>query len=114
MAGRLAAVLDRLEAGDQPAPDPGSASYFDLTRWRRRPRPDIGPVDPESLGDRLRQRRLQLGLSQAEVGELFGVGRATVYRWERGLCRPPASCRAAFVTFLGCVLQELLPGLTEW
>ncbi|OGU10467.1 MAG: hypothetical protein A2W29_04555 [Gemmatimonadetes bacterium RBG_16_66_8] len=114
MAARLEGVLDRLEAGDDDPPSADSVSYFDLTRWRRRPPPDIGAAAAESLGDRLRQRRLQLGLSQAEVGRIFGVGRATVYCWERGLCRPPASCRAALVTFLGCVLQELLPGLTGW
>src|ERR1051325_4915804 len=34
--------------------------------------------------DELRRRRAQLGLTQAQLGELFGVTKNTIARWERG------------------------------
>jgi transcriptional regulator with XRE-family HTH domain len=45
--------------------------------WRNRL--DL-PID----GDRIRQRRKQLGLSQSELGRHLGVQLNTVARWERG------------------------------
>jgi transcriptional regulator with XRE-family HTH domain len=40
-------------------------------------------------GDELRQVRLQLGLTQDELGQRLGVARVTVARWEIGLRRVP-------------------------
>ncbi len=100
MAARLAAVLDRLESGDDSSPGPGAVTYFDLTRWRRRPPPDLGLAKPESLGDRLRKRRLERGLSQVEAGKRCGEGRTTMYRWERGVDQLPRNRKPAVRNFL--------------
>jgi len=35
-------------------------------------------------GADLKRQREQLGLSQAELAELFGCARTTIWRWERG------------------------------
>ena len=37
-----------------------------------------------SVGYRIRQRRLELGLSGEEVGKMLGVNKTTVYRYEKG------------------------------
>ena len=59
-------------------------SYTDLTKWTRWPLPTLIGVHAKTPGERLRQRRLELGLTQEEVGRKFGIGRATIGRWERG------------------------------
>ena len=108
MAGRVAAILDRLEKTSSASSVAASGAlelppltYFDRTCWRRRPPTDLTDGKPKSLGDRLRQRRLELGLSQEQLGRRFGVGRVTLYRWERGACDPPASRRESVTAFLG-------------
>ncbi len=108
MAGRVAAILDRLEKTSAPsaeaaseAIEPPPMTYFDRTRWRRRPPPDVTDGNPKSLGDRLRQCRLELGLTQAQLGKRLGVGRVTVYRWERGDGAPTPHHLPAVRKFLG-------------
>lgn len=107
MANRVAAILDHLEkTAEQPAGtnsldgETPPLTYFDRTRWRRVPPPELVEGQPSNLGDRLRQRRLERGLSQAQLGKQFGVGRAIVYRWERGECPPPRSRRSSLIAFL--------------
>jgi DNA-binding XRE family transcriptional regulator len=75
-------------------------SFFDLTRWRRRPPPGVLAETFLSPGDRIRRRRLELGLSQEALGKRIGVGRVTVYRWERADCVPPVRIRVAIHRFL--------------
>lgn len=36
------------------------------------------------LGDRIKNRRLELGLTLEEVGKMVGVGKSTVMKWETG------------------------------
>jgi DNA-binding XRE family transcriptional regulator len=67
-------------------------SFFDLTRWRRRP-PKSAALRPETIGDRLRARRLQLGLSMEALGRKTGGHRGTIYRLERGRQKPSAKLR---------------------
>jgi transcriptional regulator with XRE-family HTH domain len=105
MAARVEAILDRLERDSAKfyevevsphcRPDPISdLSFFDLTRWRRKPPTTLLPGKAATLGDQIRRRRLELGLSQSALGTRFGVGRVTVYRWERGDSPIPRSHRA--------------------
>ncbi len=98
MVSRVTAILDQLEKS---AAEPGTASephelqhlsYFDRTRWRRRPPSDLTVGGTITIGDQLRQRRLELGLTQAQLGSQFGVSRGTLQRWERGATVPPGRC----------------------
>lgn len=82
IAGRIDLTLRQLE--DWPAEaGPESASYFDLTRWRRMA-PQSVAVQPEAFGERVRARRLELRLSAAFVARQVGTSRGTLYRIERG------------------------------
>ncbi len=61
--------------------------------------PKSQPVGkPSSFSEQLRKARKAAGLSQAQLGEEFGVGQTTVARWEKGRAIP----------------QKHLRGVTEW
>lgn len=107
MAKRVARILDPLEDRSKgptdltrPATDFPALTYFDRTRWRRRPPTDLTDGKPRNLGDRIRQRRLELGLSQEQLGKRFGVKRGAVRQWERGKCEPHESRRDDLLQFL--------------
>jgi transcriptional regulator with XRE-family HTH domain len=89
MAARVDTIVEHLEheAGESTGigashdgrPDLGhDLSFFDLTRWCRKLPPGLLAEKLETLGDRIRSRRLELGLSQEALGTRFGVGRVTV------------------------------------
>jgi transcriptional regulator with XRE-family HTH domain len=82
IAGRVDQALRRLEG--RPA-EAGleSASYFDLTRWRRKTPVGV-TAQPKTFGERLRDRRLKLRLSAAFVVRQPGTSRGTLYRIECG------------------------------
>ena len=40
-----------------------------------------------NIGNKLKNRRLDLGLTLEDVGQAVGVGRSTVQRWESGLIK---------------------------
>lgn len=40
-----------------------------------------------NIGNKLKNRRLELGLTLEDVGQAVGVGRSTVQRWESGLIK---------------------------
>ncbi|MBI5709507.1 MAG: helix-turn-helix domain-containing protein [Candidatus Eisenbacteria bacterium] len=81
IACRIDLALRELE-GRPAGGEAGRLRYFDLTLRRRRP---VGVVaQPKTLGDWLRARRLELGLSAAFVARQAGMSRRTLYRIERG------------------------------
>ncbi len=61
------------------------------------------PLTPKSFGQRLREERLRLGLTQEELADAAGVQRATVYQYEKGSRRPSLD-----------FLIELLPVGLSW
>ena len=90
IAGRLDLELRALEG--RPVENRPAGSYFDLTRWRRKPPKDIA-IRPETFGDWLRARRLQLGLSMDDLGRRVKTNRGMIYRLERGKQTPSAQLR---------------------
>lgn len=46
----------------------------------------------QNLGSYLKERRLAVGLTQAEVSEKLKVHTQFVSNWERGTCAPPSHC----------------------
>lgn len=40
--------------------------------------------EPQTLGEQIKKKRLELNLSQKEVGKMLGVTSFTVLNWEKG------------------------------
>lgn len=64
------------------------------------PRRKATPAD-RAIGDRVKQRRLSLGMSQAELGERIGVTFQQVQKYELGTNRMGAGRLAAVANALG-------------
>lgn len=47
------------------------------------------PREFGNLGKLLKEKRMQLGYTQSEVGEKLAIHTQFVSNWERGLCAPP-------------------------
>lgn len=67
---------------------------------RNRPRSRC-PRELQTLGDHIRKRRLELGLSQAALAKQFGVNRNAICNWERSEQEPHISFMAKITSFLG-------------
>jgi transcriptional regulator with XRE-family HTH domain len=66
--------------------------------------PKVGyPRKPQTLGDHLRKRRMDLGLFQKEVAERIGVNVTSVYNWEKNVKAPSLRVIPKIIEFLGCV-----------
>ncbi|MCL5238088.1 MAG: helix-turn-helix domain-containing protein [Nitrospirae bacterium] len=63
------------------------------------------PLEPRSLGEHIRKRRLDLGLLQIEVAVEIGVTESTVWNWEHGT-EPELIHIPAVLAFLGYVPWE--------
>jgi transcriptional regulator with XRE-family HTH domain len=59
------------------------------------------PIEPKTLGDHIRRRRLDLGLVQRTVAKTLRVRQETVGLWENGLARPLPCHYGRIVQFLG-------------
>ena len=56
---------------------------------------------PTTIGEHLKQRRLELGLEQEQVKKATGVTWLSVSNWERGVYRPTKKAMTPIVAFLG-------------
>lgn len=62
---------------------------------------------PEQLGNRLKDRRAELGLTQAELAERVGVTRKTVNTVENAVFTPSATLAIKLAHALGLSVEEL-------
>ncbi|WFL78951.1 helix-turn-helix domain-containing protein [Altererythrobacter arenosus] len=72
----------------------------------------------EVFGKRIEQMRKRRGLTLAEVAEVLGVSKPTVWAWEKGKARPVAERLPALAQVLGIDEAELVsfrepPGISE-
>ncbi len=67
----------------------------------QRPLPPAYPRELNTLGDHLRKRRLDLGLLQKEVAEQLGVGKTSIFNWERNRTTPALWLIPKVIRFLG-------------
>lgn len=74
-------------------------------------KPNGIPVDPQTIGEHLKARRLALKLYQRSVALLLGVSPETVLHWEKGQTCPPIGTYPAMVAFLG--YDPLPPSATQ-
>jgi len=63
------------------------------------------------FGDRMRARRLDLGLTQEEVAHRMGMDRAYVGALETGLRNPTLDTIGRVAVALGCGAAELVEGI---
>ena len=59
-----------------------------LTIIRSKKRPKGYPTKPKTLGQKIRKRRMDLGLLQKDVARFVGVVTDTVTLWEKGRKEP--------------------------
>ena len=64
-------------------------------------KPKETDFEPQTLGEHIRKRRLQLGLTQKAAGERLGVNSWTVLNWEKGKTEPPVEAIRKIIGFLG-------------
>lgn len=71
----------------------------------------IGVVDEllTRWGSNIRERRIRLGLNQAELAERMAVAQPTVHRWERGQMEPRREHKAKLAFVLGADVETLFP-----
>lgn len=62
------------------------------------------------IGDRIRERRKALGLSQEQFGKRVGRTKGAVSQWESGLVRPDRDSLLALAKALGCSTGWLMDG----
>jgi transcriptional regulator with XRE-family HTH domain len=61
----------------------------------------LAPTGPQTLGQRIRKRRLELRKNRKECAKELGVSVKTLWAWETGRCQPCADHLERGVTFLG-------------
>jgi transcriptional regulator with XRE-family HTH domain len=59
------------------------------------------PIQPRTIGDHIRRRRLALKLLQKEVADQIGVEKTSVCNWEANTCQPGIHYMPAIIRFLG-------------
>jgi transcriptional regulator with XRE-family HTH domain len=75
--------------------------FCHVTLRGQKPRPPGYPDVPKTLGDHLRKRRLDLGISQRALSERLRVSKRSVETWERNEVSPSRALAAAVRAFLG-------------
>ena len=58
-------------------------------------------MQPKTIGEHLKKRRLDLGLDQDQTASQMGVTWNTISNWERGVYRPSKKPMPNIITFLG-------------
>ena len=61
-----------------------------------------------SVGDRIRQQRKELGLTQGQLAELLDVERVTISRYESGVYEPASKYISSLAQALDCSTDFLL------
>lgn len=64
------------------------------------------PDKPQTIGEHLKKRRIELGLKQTEVASLLGVHRGSIQLWEQGRGEQGVRSFPAIIRFLGYVPFE--------
>ena len=64
-------------------------------------KPKETDFEPQTLGEHVRKRRLELRLTQKQAAERLGVNPWTVLNWEKDHTAPPIESMPAIIRFLG-------------
>jgi len=58
-------------------------------------------MEPNTIGEHVRKRRLERHLLQSQLAEILGVNRISVQNWERDVYEPSAASIPKIIDFLG-------------
>jgi len=86
--------------------------FCHVTLKAPKPRKDY-PKELNTLGDHLRKKRLDLGLTQGEVAKRFHVHATTVRYWETNRVAPGLRVMPWIIHFLGYALYKLEQPFSE-
>ncbi len=50
--------------------------------------PDGYPVNPKTIGEHIRKKRMDCRLMQSDVANIIGVSEESIWNWERGRTKP--------------------------
>lgn len=64
-----------------------------------------------SIGDKIKELRLEKGLSQLKLGKLIGVSQKAVDYWERNVNEPKASYIISLVKIFNVSFDEFFMGI---
>ena len=95
--------MQRPDASPRQPHGQGRVAFLPLVRIRltKCPRPKAYCENPQTLGEHVRKRRLELGLTQKQAAKSLGVNPWTELNWETGQHEPPIRSMPAILRFLG-------------
>lgn len=64
-------------------------------------KPKESDFDPQTLGEHIRKKRLELGLSQRQAANRLGINNWTILNWEKDHTKPPIESMPGILQFLG-------------
>jgi transcriptional regulator with XRE-family HTH domain len=70
-----------------------------------------GRIRPSRLGDRLRQLRIDEGLTMREAADATGIGDNRICDWENGVAEPRLSTLARYGALFGLSVSQVLHGV---
>jgi transcriptional regulator with XRE-family HTH domain len=73
-------------------------------------KPKPYPENPRSVGEHIRKRRLEAGLSQAALARMLKVSSFTIVGWEKSRISPPTVTMGRVIQWLG--YDPMPPGET--
>lgn len=76
-------------------------------------KPKDPEIEPKTLGEHLKRRRLERQLTQKQLARLLGVDGWTVLKWEKGHSQPSVRAMPAILQFLSYDPFPKPRGLTE-
>jgi DNA-binding XRE family transcriptional regulator len=61
--------------------------------------------NPQSLGEHIRKKRMELNLFQKDVAKIIGVEETSIYNWENNQSKPRSRYMSKIIKFLGYILD---------
>ena len=65
-----------------------SSIKYDVSIARPFSYPDGYPVNPKTIGEYIRKKRMDNRLMQSEVANIIGVSEESIWNWEHGRTKP--------------------------
>ncbi len=85
-----------------------------MTLRGEKPQPKGYPVNPQTIGEHLKKKRMELNLLQREVARRIGIDLTTYRNWEWNRTSPRVRYMPAVILFLGYAPYVLPASWGEW